>query len=101
MHSLGGWLGQVSPSTILLDQYGNVKVFSEQSVPHYSAIMQTVKKHNYCKAPEETNNGARYSSTRAKSESFEIGITVLELALLDSCEEVFKIKPHVDQRLLS
>jgi hypothetical protein len=100
MHSVGGSIGQISPSTVLLDEYGNVKVFSEQSLPNYQAVMQSAKRHTYCRAPEDTAGNSRQGG-RQKSESFEIAVTMLEIALLDSCEQVFKIRPHIDRKELS
>jgi len=51
LRAIGGAIRQISPSTVLLDEYGNLRVFSEHSVPNYQAIVQAAKRHSYCRAP--------------------------------------------------
>lgn len=94
-------INNINASTILLDHYGNVRIFTEYSTPNYQNLIGK----NHYKAPEEAkamlNKQTLNLVQKSKGEVFEIGITLIEMALLESCQHLFKIKPHVDQKELS
>lgn len=82
MTSKGLPINNINGSTILLDHYGNIRIFTEYSVPHYHSLVSK----NHWKAPEEAkailNKQSLNLVQKSKAEVFEIGITLIEMSLL-------------------
>ena len=91
-------IGDVHPLNILFNTKGKIKIVSQLSFPEemtnfeIAVVDKSVK--NYL-APEEifhTSGNGDYPSTvnPNKAEVFSIGMTILALGSLNSCQEVYK-----------
>ena len=76
--------------TILLNQYGNIQILCELSVPNCKQILQT---RRLSLSPEElqakNNPTLNFGLDRPKSQAFNIGITMIELGTLKRCDRVY------------
>lgn len=84
------FLGDVSCGTVILNEFGRLKVFNQLSIPCHRNY---IEKRTLRKSPElyrASNDPTLMASvSTSKSEAFSIGATILEIAMLCSLESIY------------